>query len=297
VSCKICESDSGIIHTAAEKMLGLGDQFHYFECGACGALSLMDPPSDWAPYYPADYYSFSASENSLKQRIVDWFRVRNFPVLSSAVKRWRPFETLHSLSPLKKNDRVLDVGCGAGEVVQRLRLQGILAEGIDPFITEDVVRGGVTVVRKAYLAEIVGQYDVILLSHSLEHMPNQLETLRLIRERLTRTGRAVIRIPIVNKAWQMYHENWTQLDAPRHLFIHTPSSLSKLAEQAGMSVVGTVYDSNELQFFSLGYQQGLTLNQCVAACSSAQRRVFRREARKLNKQGLGDTASFILVPG
>jgi len=40
-------------------MLGLPDQFEYFECAHCGCLQIKKIPADLSKYYPEQYHSFN----------------------------------------------------------------------------------------------------------------------------------------------------------------------------------------------------------------------------------------------
>ena len=60
----------------------------------------------------------------------------------------------------------------------------------------------------------------------------------------------VIRIPIAGThAWQTYGVDWVQLDAPRHLFLHTEDGMRSLAAGAGLQVTAVVHDSTAMQFW------------------------------------------------
>lgn len=74
-------------------------------------------------------------------------------------------------------------------------------------------------------------------------MAEQEATMRDIAKHLSPLGRAVIRIPIADHLWKTLRNEWTELDAPRHLFIHTIASFHYLANRAGLSVERTIMES------------------------------------------------------
>jgi SAM-dependent methyltransferase len=95
--------------------------------------------------------------------------------------------------------RILDIGCGVGAFVRRLREYSDKVYGTD-VDRESVVRG---VEEVPNLALAVGEkmpfrdgtFDVILLHEVLEHVDNDLETLREANRLLAPGGRVVIFCP------------------------------------------------------------------------------------------------------
>jgi SAM-dependent methyltransferase len=95
--------------------------------------------------------------------------------------------------------RILDIGCGVGAFVRRLGEFSDRVYGTD--IDRDSVLRGAEQVPNLALA--VGEhmpyrdeaFDVILLHEVLEHVDNDLETLREVRRLLAPGGRAVIFCP------------------------------------------------------------------------------------------------------
>ena len=99
-----------------------------------------------------------------------------------------------------KNKKVLEVGCGTGRFCYLIAKKGADVLGID-FSTK-----GIDIAKKTYqlsnlsfktldVAEIVGQYDVIVSIGTLEHMDNPLKTLRLLRTHLKPDGKIIITSP------------------------------------------------------------------------------------------------------
>lgn len=94
-------------------------------------------------------------------------------------------------------------------------------------------------------------------------------------------------------AWERYRENWVQLDAPRHLFLHSPGSIELLSQSAGLTLSRIEYDSTEFQFTgSERYARGLRMSDPGWSFSGSEIRLFQRQARELNAQGSGDQAAF-----
>lgn len=293
LKCEIC--GVGVLdksHAAREMMYGLSESFSYGECNACGSLSLLDPPADMARYYPSDYYSFSApAEPSTFVR--RWKgKLRLIPGLyrlSTSVKLRATFQT-----GLRRKWKILDVGCGSGNLVAYLHSIGCRdVAGLEPYFSgsSDALR-----IYTCQLGEVVeGDWNLIMLHHTLEHMPQPRGTLKRIHDLLAPKGRCLVRIPVVNWAWRQYGVNWVQLDAPRHLFLYTERALTQLASVSGFKVARIEYDSGPFQFWgSEMYIAGKAL--CTDWTGEKCKRIteFEKRANELNAQHLGDQAAFFL---
>lgn len=319
--CRICQNVSGNrVFQAREMMFGLRDAFDYFECAGCGCVQIADIPADMSRYYPANYYSFSAGKSKhgpLKRgirRLKDSLRRRRYahaggrPSLLGrllvSVQGAPRFPDWLGPAGVTADDAILDVGCGAGELLYKMRDMGFRnLNGADPFIAGEIDSGGVRI-RKAFLKDLSGAYDLVMFHHSFEHVPDPEATLREAA-RLTKPGkRVLIRVPLAGKfAWRKYGVDWVGLDAPRHFFLHTEASLKMLADKAGLDLERIEYDSWSLQFWgSEQYRQDISLrsdrswgtNPKQAPFTEAEVDEFKREATRLNEIGDGDQACFYL---
>lgn len=293
VACEICGSTDGIVHRAREMMLGMRDEFRYRECQTCGCLSLLDVPADLSKYYPDGYYSMVQGRTNMVRKLRDYVYLSPL----SPLVNWHRRSDLDVIRrcKLRKEQTLLDVGCGAGHLLRDLRDLGYRAEGVDPFITADIRdRFGIRVARKS-LDEVTGTYDVVLFRHSLEHMPRQLDVLRSARQRLLPGGTCVVCIPVVGWAWRQYGVHWSQLDAPRHLFVHTLKSFTLVAVKAGFRIERVVYDSGDFQFWASDlYQQDKPLQGSVRP-GWVKMMQMRRRAKALNQAQDGDMAQFYMI--
>ncbi|MBC8063224.1 MAG: class I SAM-dependent methyltransferase [Chlorobia bacterium] len=298
----------------AERMFGLGGVLDYLQCHECGAMRICDPPSSMADCYPDDYYANADPytlnyEKGLKWRLLrardryEWTGVGGVGKLFSKLKaNPRP----RSLWPakLRKTDRILDVGCGSGYHLRHLHSLGFSnLMGIDLFIGEEVSLRGLQLKRQDIYA-VQGQFDVVMLNHSLEHMLEHGEVLRECYRLLSPTGRVLVRIPTIEcEAWEEYGKDWFQIDAPRHFLLHSRKSISRIAEKAGFQVLAMVDDSTEDQFiFSEIYREGLPMvsrnPETEAKISELRSKMpieeYKQRAARLNEEGRGDQICVVL---
>jgi len=291
MNCAVCDGESGTEHIFREMNLGTRDEFVYWECSACGCLQIVSIPANLSDYYPDDYYSFSMHATTFETWLYRaYFRA---PRLGQLIRRAGvTFQSVIDAKP-KRGAQILDVGCGAGKMVNILRSMDFDAHGIDPFAKAETPH-----VRRAHLNEAADGWDLIMFHHSLEHMTDNLGVLRCARQKLAPGGTCLVRIPVANWAWHHYGKNWVQLDAPRHLVIHTPKSFLRVSELAGFQASRVTFDSMASQFYgSELYARDIPLKEkhsATAKLTKAMMRRFSARAADLNRKKLGDQASFFL---
>lgn len=313
--CRVCGNPEGLRHhTAREMMFGTRELFPYLECRSCGCIQIARIPDDLDRHYPVDYYSFSAPDGprpgSLTRTLLhhrNRHEVLATGLLGRVVARIRPAPLLRSLRPagVGPESRILDVGSGSGRLVRELRQAGFSrALGIDPYLEAAPEEDGDGPVLRRSLAEMEPEWDLIMFHHAFEHVPDPLETLRHCTRLLGPKGTCLIRMPNArSEAWRRYGVDWVQLDPPRHLHVHTPESLRRLAARAGLELQRVVHDSTEFQFWgSEQYRRDVPLldpashavDPSLSMFSRNQIRRFKKEARALNARGEGDQAAFYL---
>lgn len=310
--CRVCGAESGHEHLVLREMyFGSREPFDYFECGNCGTIQIRDIPADLGRHYPSDYYSFaggsakptSALERALRRRRSDaWLGGGDaLGRLLARLSKKRPayFGWLAGLG-LNTDSRIVDVGCGGGELLLKMHRDGFRnLSGLDPFIADTVEYPGGVTVHKRSLAEDDGRYDLIMLHHSLEHVPDPRATMAEIARHLAPGGHALIRLPIAGgHAWRTYRENWYALDAPRHLVIPTVRAMRLLAASAGLEVERHFFDSDIGQFLtSEGYREGIPLVEQMRSPPTRNEEEMARLrslAEQLNRDDDGDSGGFVL---
>jgi SAM-dependent methyltransferase len=148
---------------------------------------------------------------------------------------------LHDLGP-GEGRRLLEVGCGSGARLADLERAGWVVEG------QDVDDAAVATARARGLHVHAGKveeidlpmaaYDVVLMSHVLEHLHRPVEVLRRCRALLRPGGRLVLSTPNVSSlGHRLYGPSWIHLDPPRHLVVHGRGSLERVLRQAGFGAV------------------------------------------------------------
>ena len=281
-------------------MYGYRDKFLYFKCSFCGCLQIADPPQNITKYYPTDrYYSYQNNDSNSKvksalKRLLIYGYLNN--LISSNSRYIQGFSWLFLLRKIKKSASILDIGCGTGHLLKEMAIWGFNnLTGLDPFIKENIIYPSGVQIYKKNIFEHTGQYDLLMMHHSFEHMDNPLEVLQQCYQLLTFNGQLLVRIPVVDCfAYRKYGVNWYQIDAPRHFFLHTIQSISLLAQKTGFIISKIKYDSTINQFLcSEQYCQNIPLSENIESIPKRVK-VLRQQANKLNLCHDGDQAIFIL---
>jgi SAM-dependent methyltransferase len=136
---------------------------------------------------------------------------------------------------LRPGARILEVGCGTGSNLELLQRYGRVdaIEPDDPARALASARSGIAV-KGGLLPDGVelddGAYDLIVLLDVLEHIPDDLGTLRALRPKLARDGRFLVTVPA--SPWM-----WSSHDAAHHHHRrYTAASLTKVFKEAGYRI-------------------------------------------------------------
>jgi SAM-dependent methyltransferase len=314
-ACIICnntgDNETFVIR---ELQLGLGEEFTYQLCSACGTMQLLDPPADLGRYYPnEDYYSFKMEMKALrkpgflrtgKAEYLLYGKHKLIGPLLSIGYKLPEYYTWMINTRAQLNDAILDVGCGNGSLLTKLYKMGFMdLTGIDPFINEGHDYGAIRILKKE-IDQMEGKFDVIMMHHALEHMADPLKAMKKAHFLLKDHKCLLVRIPVMgNYGWNKYREFWAGLDAPRHMFIPSEKGMRLLASQAGFELMKIEYDTVDyLIWCSEQYQNGISLydpashmvNKKKSSFTKKQIREFKTILADANAKNYGDTAAFYL---
>jgi SAM-dependent methyltransferase len=278
VLCDLCRSDdSEVIVRQRDLLLNVTEeQFSIVRCRRCGLIYLNPRPARdlLGSFYPPVYYPpVSGKERSpvtrqakkisgrLKRWVLEdyygypsdraapwWQPLRK--VLVWPDKTWRELKGRYPL-PWRGEGKVLDIGCGAGGNLKTLQDQGWQPYGIE--ISEiaaqharELIHGPIHTGTVESAPFPPGSFDLVFMSHSLEHLPSPLDALRRIYRLLKDDGLLVIKVPNVH-SWEfkVFGRWWFPLDPPRHFYHFDRNSLTAALERAGFrpSIIRTAVSS------------------------------------------------------
>lgn len=148
----------------------------------------------------------------------------------------------HLPKPPAEGGRLLDVGFGNGGFLKLATEMGWQAEGIDfdPKAVALAKARGLNV-RCASAADLSAQneqFDIITLSHVIEHVHEPIALLNNLYRLLKPGGTLWLETPnIQSLGFKRFGQNWRGLETPRHLTLFSPASLFKSLKNAAFEQI------------------------------------------------------------
>lgn len=232
--------------------MGGPGEFAVLRCAGCGLASTQPRigAAQFDDYYPGGYYEggfpgdgggagegpFAAEPARAAQSLQRTGLVERARL--GAIIRFGPYRPLSRRPP----GRMLDVGCGDGELARAFARRGWEVAGVEPSAgaARRAGAGGVEV-HTGTLEDAPWRgpcFDAVVFNHSLEHLPDPLDGLRRAGALLCEGGVVAVAVPNFG-CWQRraFGSRWFQLDLPRHLQHLDARTLGGLMARAGLRPV------------------------------------------------------------
>ena len=282
--CPLCKGDQTVrLFKGRDRVHGLPGDFTVFQCRRCRAVFYLPPlqAAELSRYYPDSYgrYRHSRAIGEKTYKGIRRFVLENYygyPFLTggkpSLFKRWGAFLLSLVMAkdaiPYRGEGRVLDIGCGGGSYLYRLKSWGWNAYGVEPSAA------GVAQARSLGLHVYQGQleeaafpdsfFDVVRLNHVLEHLTDPHGALWEIKRIVRPDGLVYVTVPNTRSLnFWLFRENWYGLDIPRHVVSYSPEALKFLCHGAGFEIVMMRFRSGPFNFVrSVKYYLEETGDRC-----------------------------------
>jgi 2-polyprenyl-3-methyl-5-hydroxy-6-metoxy-1,4-benzoquinol methylase len=250
-TCALCGARARrLLVTGYDRLVARPGRYPYWRCASCGlvARSPMPAAAEIEHLYPSDYHA----------RIETWTRNLDKPVNRLAVACFYGVDSVATPRPVRAlfralsgrilrglvephgDNRLLDVGCGGGNTLAVYQRLGWDAHGIEPHPDAAArCRASGLLVHEGTVfdAPFGAEFDVVLLSHVIEHVLEPIAVLRRASEFLAPGGRMILLTPNARAlGFAVYRSCWFALDAPRHLFLFDPHTIRLLGRTAGLMV-------------------------------------------------------------
>jgi len=239
--CQICQCSNHkvILSGIRDWEYGVDGLYGYNRCLECKSVQINPFPKieDLVAAYDIDYHGYT---NSADKGFIygALYKVQNF-----FFKR-----SLHGV--VNKSSVVLDVGCGNGEFLARLKPLGVeKLYGID--FNERAVELATSHSIKVFKG-VFSQYsssnitfDTIFMNNYLEHTLDPKSELLKAKSLLSPNGFLIGEVPNFNSIDRhLFNRYWGGNHVPRHTFQFEPATLKNLLKEAGFHEIKITQEIN-----------------------------------------------------
>ncbi|OSZ80901.1 hypothetical protein CAP36_06580 [Chitinophagaceae bacterium IBVUCB2] len=240
--CAVCNSKSiKFKEKVIDRHYGNKGEFELNQCNDCNLVFLNPMFTDFelAKFYPSDsYYAFNQSYENTQDK--KWTHTL-YQILWLDFKRDNIEET--------KEKKVLDIGCGTGWDLFKYKQKGWKVSGVEPSkVASDIGNKQELNIFNGTLLEANyndNEFDLIISSHSFEHIPNPNETMKEINRVLKKGGELIMSIPNYSGLnSRIFGKYWYYLTEPVHTFLYSPKNIKKLFQTHGFEINRIVHCGN-----------------------------------------------------
>lgn len=255
VNCPICKAYTHYSFSSRDLMFDHYKRYDYSACMEC-ELIFQDPqpnPAQIAAFYPDEYDVYEEASRLKKiaplrkAKLAQYFnyahlKTSNLQRLFARISYF--FNKGEHEIPFIQNGHLLDIGCGNGRFLHGMQQLGWQVKGVE------FNDHAVNTCRKSQLDVHHGDlfsaqlesasFDVINLSHVIEHVPDP-KTLFIEMSRLLKpNGLLVLKTPNSKALGRgLFDTKWFANEVPRHLYLFSQKNLTTLGQLAKLAVIET----------------------------------------------------------
>jgi len=206
----------------------------FARCESCGFVFIDPVPTaaELEALYPESYNNFHAPQG----------------VGAFLLRRYHAHQAARCMRYLHPGARFLEVGCGTGALLERLRGQGVDVRGIDlsPAACRLARARGLDVFQGTVEDyETTERFALIFLSHVIEHVPDPVGTIARLTSLLEPGGVIYLETPNVGALdARVWGQEWGLIHYPRHLSLFDRVTIRRLLGSAGLEVLEVTSEIN-----------------------------------------------------
>lgn len=217
--CPICHSQMNFHYKGVFNRCGVKDyQFSLVKCIGCHFIATDPLPTNVV--YPG-------SRNDKNE----FLAVNTAP--------WN-FRLLKKVKSFKSSGDLLEIGCNSGDFLEISKQGGFNSIGIE--IDEVASKAGLNMGRNLIQGDVLKhdfgkKFDVIVLNHVVEHIPQINELPKRLMELLKEDGVIIINVPNISGfIVKIMKQNWCQMAPFTHLWFFSKKSVNLLFGKSFQSI-------------------------------------------------------------
>lgn len=250
--CPICNGEMSYRFSAScdHRQSSKKEEYKIFWCSKCDHGQIWERPSneEVVEFYNFDNYYTHQAGNEKKGVNTSFFDKLRLHLA------WRLDRSggycRDNVEPFVEGDNleICEIGCGNGYNLLKFKNKGYKIWGVEPdekarkVALKSLVNVFDGTVDNLPQAITEKKFDVVLMSHVLEHFIDINTAIVNAKNLLKDNGILVIEVPNCNaKGFDTYLEEWPISDVPRHLNFFTSKSLKKLLQQNNLEIIDEKY--------------------------------------------------------
>jgi len=294
--CSVCDASSFLVVAEKERN---GLPCSTSVCVNCGLL-FTNPrfrEQDYADFYANHFRPIMKDNRKPIGRFVTddefFHEVNESPRVQDAYQFINTHIDMHS--PRK----ILDIGCGSGALLYKYLSDGHSCVGVD-YDEQHLVAGrshGLTLLAGDSKVVNEKEFDLVILSHSLEHMVMPEQTIEKIKQVLKPDGYIFIEVPNVLDWIKPPYRDLMHLIQFVHIFNFTPQSLSNLMMKFSFERIAISNNSFGKNMLAMFRKESHNTRQLITEYPAIHRKLLRHEHRRwLNKNYMVSKTKFYSYP-
>jgi hypothetical protein len=144
---------------------------------------------------------------------------------------------------VKSRGSLLDIGANDGLSMLEAEVRGFKTLGCEPniYAAQYATKMGLEIINKSFVDafdELIkrGPFNVVTIFHVLEHFPDPLKLLRMVRELMSLDSYLIVEVPDIDSPISKIYK-WDDLRINKeHLFYFNKNSLNTLVRKAGFRI-------------------------------------------------------------
>ncbi len=235
-SCVLCGQPTALLYDdCRDYEYFMTNPADLYRCTGCRLVAMEPMPTraELPTLYPPDYHSFATAGNAVAR-----FLLRRYQRRQAGICR----------KHLPAGGAVLEIGCANGDVLAELVGDYPVVHGIE--LSEDAAaaaraRGLDVFCGTLEEFETDQQYDVVFMSHVIEHVLDPVATVARIATLLAPGGVLYLETPNVGsldaKIWK---QRWGLIHFPRHLVLFDPRTVRRLLQSGALTPEAVRWEPN-----------------------------------------------------